>query len=679
MQILALLDSDKKIEVLKQYLMFQELEIKTEAIHPDDAAEEIFEHLAQVFDLDIEYTNEQKESLGKIVANGKWKSGFVVAIERKKNPESKEKKFMKIVLNPKSNDDYFKMFDKLFKISSSFSDLVIHCDRGLQTFISNQITIRGLHFNRSDLQRDTIREIINTSLQLERNDRIESWLKYIRATKSNQLLNTLHEIVHLKALSDFPSNEIYEQYLAFLNKIIPFKKVLEKIVEEYLSAHPNSTLRQHDNDEYDIDEFIHFVHLYNTDKQRFRAIHDYSWSGKSLSEIRRTLREIESEILDNTVDIKKYTEKFLNAEETEEYLKINKKLTWYIIYANACEFEALIGKSCGYDQYATHLFSLRSITEDNRFNSHITLSAKEFKYPEILDKLEIDGLFEVHQVKGKNNSMPKEEYHEAIIKLFASLEFGWQVPSEYKPDSDFTIDELVDEKLKNKFLQIKPNWQSKAKSFAQYGLLDAEIKKYFSNQRKFESSELIIEKNDIFLVFKDFDSLLKSLEKFDHGNTVRGHRTNIDDFNSIDFSIDKETKKEYLDYIKKTYPDQVEKFFEDHDEDEIHQLLDRAYTYGYESGTSSSKYEAYQDFYKDLELNDDDHGHQIGRVDYDTKEKVWIISVYMNSIIEHYDDYGQVGIYTCDRNTFSGGRRGIEWDFDYDSEVAYEEIDSWFK
>jgi hypothetical protein len=249
------------------------------------------------------------------------------------------KKVLRKTLNPKKPEEYLKMFEKYLKFtnSSNLSD-------------SSSWLLEAT---------ETIKNKIQESLSLVKNDRIESYLKYYRAH------------ICYSATTQYEGDDFEEG-----------RKYCIKEVESYLKNLIKNQAEENSDDYYlpvkfevDIDELIHFIDLYNSNKDYWRSINNYSWANKSMAKIISDLSENEEELAPKKqFSLEKYNRLLDLAESTLEYLKVDEKYTWYLIESNQCEFESYINEHCGADRYAKILFSLRSKTPDGYWDSHVTVS-----------------------------------------------------------------------------------------------------------------------------------------------------------------------------------------------------------------------------------------------------------------------------------------------------------------
>lgn len=110
---------------------------------------------------------------------------------------------------------------------------------------------------------------------------------------------------------------------------------------------------------------------------------------------------------------------------------------WADLHTNNSPEECERMGHCGRASYGTTLFSLREFRNQGGYlvnESHLTAAVDRS-----------DG--KVTQLKGKKNQKPSSKYHEHIIKLIEKGVFQ-KFRSEYEPESDFELDDLTDNQLK---------------------------------------------------------------------------------------------------------------------------------------------------------------------------------------------------------------------------------------
>jgi hypothetical protein len=215
----------------------------------------------------------------------------------------------------------------------------------------------------------------------------------------------------------------YEKYLTGIIKIYEkYNDALQKIVSDYnkglIGYTANDPVRRFLTAEYEgetsvntlISSLHHYISVWESDKNIYRPLMEYSWSGKDPEKIRNDLNKIEQDLYQRFQARKDYDKKLTEATPFEKFFDLGNGLAWYKIDGNSCEFEAYIGSRsskldnndsdnddedsshCGHDPAAHFLLSLRSI-KDDRFIHHATVGVRRvnfFDYTTIEDKIVID-------------------------------------------------------------------------------------------------------------------------------------------------------------------------------------------------------------------------------------------------------------------------------------------------
>lgn len=592
-------------------------------------------------------------------------------------------KILRKTSNPKKPEEYLKMFDKLKLLILAYHDSL-----GESSNYSNMIDdIRlGMWFEPT----------INNALYFQKNERIESYLKFIRAVMCQNWLNEF--IKGQSARKELtPEGEKLKTYC-------------QKEVEVYLSKSEKTEAETRSKDTLRISNVLsglnHFIDLYNSDKNTYRAIGEYSWANKTPSKIIFDLSEIEDE-LKSTRKVSKveYERKIAEAENTEEYLKVDSKYTWYIIESYSCSFEAYLNQHCGTDSSADVLFSLRSKDKEGYFDSHVTISASI----KTIDKaiFGTPAVFVVKQVKGKGNNKPNERYWPYIVKLFLEKEFGWQQVGSYKPENDFHIEDL-DELSERKFLKEKPWWNKPFLALKHYGLM--KDSKAFTAKYWGAKSAEFDDEGTLRITYHSFGEMIEQLDKH-WGFSQRGRNRNsenlisqakyyVDDFHpDIDYRksdiwvddfflwIKNKKKKTYnkiVDCMEKEGLSEIKEIFdldyasfssEDVCKTFLHgvaEAMETAYRDGLEVGERDAAYRAFEDYFDEYRINYD------GRVDmgqfYKNSDGTWTLRIYQEALSEYYEESGEFGVPDPDSDSLEMPKRGIEWSGDFDEEIAAERL-----
>lgn len=619
--------------------------------------------------------------------------------------------------NPKSPDEYSKMFDKFFKsiatIESKRQEAIEKFDlKNIQESILKKSKVKSVHelsqpqkydFNvalhvsefKSDalsMKEKEIKTVIGEALFFHKNDRIESYLKYLRNQLYYCIILTLTEwknlsiVEQLQPALDWYCNELEAIYNFCVKETGSYNSKNKD--STYLNLHPLSSFDSFRAWEiYIFNRLKHYIDLYNSDKDRYREINDFSWANKTLDLVNEELQAIE-QVIKNSKEYNKeeYMRQMSKASPTEVYLEVDSKYTWYVIENYKCSFEAYLNNHCGTDSNADVLFSLRSVDKNNMFDSHVTISAS-------ITKTKDSAIFIVLQVKGKGNDKPNERYWPYIIELFKQEEFGWQEISSYRSDSDFHISDL-DEATRNKFLKIKPWWNNLLKAYIHYDLLKG--KSYF-NAKDWKAQKFEIDKDtgDVTITYDYFEKMVKALDSiWPSSRVTKGrvlHEANkyLNNYETVtDYSaeLDDEQGRQFLDEIKELKPEvykKLESLYKDFEYQDIWDMvcnskdsycrdvfnaINGAYLQGWEAGTMDSIFHYYENHFDGIEIELD--GEQYGRID--KTEKGWEVTIYY-SVIENYSsENNSIGIPDPDLESFDFARGDDYFEHDYDSNAAVE-------
>lgn len=567
--------------------------------------------------------------------------------------------------NPKKTEEYLKMFDKYLRF------------------------VKEIHHPSSfivDEPLGTIRDVIIDSMTLGKNDRIESLLKYYRACLYQRV------IVHYEG-------DDAEEFKKFCEKeILTYKQKTEFLPGEVLP------------DTFEISNSLsvlqHFVDLYNSDKNLWRAIGEYSMGNKTPSKINFDLSMLEGEIRGRKdFSVHEYERKLADAENTLEYLKIDDKYTWYIVESNSCRFEAYLNQHCGTDSSADVLFSLRSKDKQGYFDSHVTISASIVKIDK--NKFGTPAVFVVKQVKGKGNTKPNERYWPAIIQLFKEDEFGWQQTGSYRPESDFHISDLSEFEEK-KFLKIKPWWNKPFLALKHYGLL--KDSKAFTAKYWGAKSAEFDDEGTLVITYHSFGEMVEQLNGHwgfeqkgrgrNHDNLISQAKYYVDDFHpdvefrKSDIWVDdfflwirnkkKKTYNKIVDCMESEGMTEIKEIFDlDYSsfssEDVcktflygVAEAMEAAYRDGLEVGERDAAYRAFEEYFDQSPLSYD------GRIDMGqfnkNKDGTWEVRILQEALSEYYEETGEFGVPDPDSDSLEIPTRGIEWSGDFDDEVAAERL-----
>ena len=572
------------------------------------------------------------------------------------------KKVLRKTSNPKKSEEYLKMFERYLKF-------VKELEHSSSFIVDEPI--------------GTITDVIIDSMALSKNDRIESFLKYYRACLCQRVL------VHYEGTD---ADE--------------FKKYCQKEVDSYKQKTemlPNETLPDTFEMKHILSTLQHYVDLYNSDKNFWRSINNYSWANKSPSKIYYDLSMIQEELSGRKqFSIKEYERQFSRAESSEEYLKIDDKYTWYIIESNSCPFEAYLNEHCGTDRSADVLFSLRSKDKQGYFDSHVTISASIKSIDK--EKFGTPAVFIVKQVKGKGNDTPNVRYWPAIVKLFLENEFGWQEQGSYRPEADFHISDL-DDKDKEKFLKVKPWWDDIFKALHHYELFKDE--KHFTAKNWGAKEVRFDDKGSFIIQYHSFGEMIDELSKHWVGprranrhadNIIDQAKYYIDDYHpDIDYKIKDIPFDDFFLWIKNKQKGHYNNIVDcmeaeglteiselaEYDPDafgsleddckgylrQVKNAFELAYRDGLEVGTRNEAYKKFKDYFDGLEFNYE--GSHAGSFT-ENNDGTFDVIIFHEALVEYYNETGNFDVPTPDTDSLEPPRKGVEWDTEFDDEIAAE-------
>lgn len=646
---------------------------------------------------------------------------------------------MRQLSNPRSKEDYLKILSPYFKVFKRFEQMwnehIVYIrvmdnaiaddeygdrrDEIVERFIKIVTkSIISMYEEESNIQmHEYLGHFVGEALHFEKNDRIEAILKFRRASMAGDLIIAINDFnKYSKRLTEEASDT-----LAFLfNKFYDDTKVLITPLQQIIAHYNKSTVGDpyEENkkitspyflaDDFNFHNLKHFLDLYKSNKDRFRAINDFTWAGKSLHNVVLGLTNIEQDINAKfKVSSQAYLRALEEATDSIEFMKLSDGYTWTMILDNHCDFEALIaGGHCGADSSADYLFSLRSKLPNGDLDAHVTVSVKKWDVPEesaYYDKIKM--IFQVLQAKGKGNNQPKPEYWPMIMELFKTVAFGWQTDAAWKPESDFKPNWLQNStldprfpKMYSDFIKLKPYWFEPLAAISHYQLLDKDIKEYFVEHFS-KSATVSMDDSSVTVSYNTFWEMLEEIKEWctefgdaakDIDEPVDLHYTPDPDYDSFvgmiklsykkiykrleDISNEHETKLIWLftrDY--KGYAD-----LNDDDRNFLSKLdeaMSQACYRAEESGTSTEKYNAYLKLFDGVELKNSD-GEMYAIIDKSVikKKEQWTIIFNGKELLEYYNQQEEIGFYYPH---FDGGRGrhssfSVEYNSGYDAEYAKE-------
>jgi hypothetical protein len=138
---------------------------------------------------------------------------------------------------------------------------------------------------------------------------------------------------------------------------------------------------------------------------------------------------------------------------------------WIDLTTNSCEMEAKAMGHCATTNASTML-SLRKVHESGGIEPFVTVAVdvdediiSEYDGTGKLPTAEEMVYYNIHQIKGKQNTKPVPKYHPYIVDLLCMPQFEDTEleMDEYSPENDFHIFDLVDEDLIEKIMDERPD------------------------------------------------------------------------------------------------------------------------------------------------------------------------------------------------------------------------------
>jgi hypothetical protein len=191
----------------------------------------------------------------------------------------------------------------------------------------------------------------------------------------------------------------------------------------------------------------HFSDLMNTNN--ISKINKYIWSEKlEIDEIINELEKIEKEWQKNLDDEKNKWIKDSEEKNKKEVVKVDSKFSWWDLNTNKSDEESRALGHCGTDLKAKTIISLREEKIENGeklYLPHLSFSISKDRH--------------LLQMKGPKNQKPHKKYHKAILKLLNSDHVDKLLGGNYKPETDFSIQDLEEGDVVelNEILKQKPD------------------------------------------------------------------------------------------------------------------------------------------------------------------------------------------------------------------------------
>lgn len=594
-------------------------------------------------------------------------------------------------LNPKKAEDYAKMFSKYVELGKPYLKLVEYVttskdwgNKETQKVLDHVLFGTGgkARFKTFDLELhvNNAKAIIDT---LKRNDRIESYIKNERAYYCIMFVNEYERIVKftykdgmddaefLTALTMKKSEDMKQELLANINYYLKEMKPLydyclkdfENYVEKTALSFDESLEPSVNAPALILSDIVHYLDVYETNKNKYKKINDLSWAGKSVTKVLGEFEEIEQKIIETSGDFNEaeYKRAFDQRKHEEEYLDVGDGYVWWILEGGNHPFESYIGSRpygagnhCGRDS-SDVFFSLRT-NKDGFFISHATISASIKKIKN--EKLDIPAVFVLNQLKGPANSPIKPQLWKYVVKLILEDEIGYQDSSgRYQSEKDFHISWLIDkhhddghsvlghfsddynfqanekelqefEKMYKKIITKKPWFESRFKSEMRFGIL--KDKREFT--AKYWGAEKVELTDTFYLKYYSLEDLLSGISNVwgrKHGfletcaSTLRDHVDYTSEYSEIpydDFFLyiknkEKTKYKKIIDAMEKLGMENISDLTNIHlydADDDAHQYLDSvrdafyaAYYTGWEVGSQDEKYRQYELYFDGLEVENE--------------------------------------------------------------------------
>lgn len=623
---------------------------------------------------------------------------------------------MRFLSNPKTVEQYKSMFNRLIKYYNEFlnsKDLDIVFDNGWEGVNEFPISF-------CDDEEDLEEFIKNVSNKYVRNDIIESILKNIRAVESFTIYRHCIDMISISKVQLPVVIKLRDFTYKIFNDYVNDNEALDMGIE-LDNTGPYSFLT------YKTD-LNHFLDIAKTNR-KYKAIADYSWSGKTIGFIHKELSELEHEIGENLLhgfDEDNYLNAYKRRNDETPYLDLKDGFTWYILEGNTHPFESYIGSRpmgrgnhCGADGNADVFFSLRYVDYDiyNRgaFVSVATFACKRIKtYNKKTPFIYILG-----QAKGSaNNPLPPEHWVRAM-KLLVRPEFVSFSIGPYKPEVDFSPywlqdkylsdtdtkeyeDELSDnlnfkisasewkdyKALADSFFKLKDNWDNFIPSLSKFGI--KEIGKY--RKSDLNCKDISFNEDGVVLTYYGFLDMLNSVKKHwgRNGGKFENFVDNFDDYYS-DYSYpyneidEKEFLREIKDIDENIYKIVIQcmeeeelSIFEAYEEDLdtpcgqilkwVGEAIISANDTGWEVGEQNSRYEAYSRDFDGISVGND-HFDEIAKIDK-LSDGDWTVTFNIGAL----DYYGLDSIPYVSDDQFVSIINNTEWYVDYDDDAMRERL-----
>lgn len=493
-----------------------------------------------------------------------------------------------------------------------------------------------------------------------------------------------------------------------------------------------------------ISEIEHYVDLYESDKDKYKKLMELNWNDKTPNYVEHEMSVLEETLSQGSDkdeiqylgNEKTKYEKLLKEEEstTLHYMNIEENLDWYLLETNDSDLESFIGTQgggagghCGRDDSSDVFLSLRSKNSLGQFILHATCSCKIHVIPKNEENKQTDFLkdfpavFEVVQIKSRRNMPVPAKFWIAVLKLYNEDEFGWQSHvSTYKHENNFNIEWLVGlqsaegsrslihdfglsdaeekkfKKIHDKFLKVKPYWNSPNEAKKHYGLKNfvngfvKYLKEHFRDvigKKEFEKVEVVTDYVQVYFTY--FEEMLSAIKHWD--DKFEGYYRSLNDYIYVDApDLEDDDIQKYIydieDYDKKLFKklnkEVKKKGYESildmicHDKDKlpvaVMDAINNGNYSGWEVGTNDEYRKEIEKYFDQWEM-DSDYGN-VGEIkevsDTDGKIK-WVIAFNIKNVEEYCDnnlsddDYGYPTVYVNRKDS-------IEYGYEFNDEAAFE-------
>ena len=309
------------------------------------------------------------------------------------------------------------------------------------------------------------------------------------------------------------------------------------------------------------ESMLHFLSLPIT------AIQTYQWTNQSPYDIRDTFEKLENKW-------KEESKGTVTGDDGKLFLTVDSTLAWYDLETPYSEIEACAQGHCG--------------NRPNAHDSDQTILSLRQKLPNGLYKVCLT--FVLHkengvlgEMKGRGNTKPAEQYHEAIVKLITDPRIKGIIGGGYAAESNFSIFDLGDAEAK-KLLDEKPRLAPIGEYIGHFGV-DNKIMTELSNIFATDDNDVQLNTAAKEVLVKVADNMEDLAANYKNDTdaywlfkyTVENDFYEVHDFilraEDIERNLDKETEIEFLAKAKVALKG-IKVDEEDLDTDDIKSVLD---------------------------------------------------------------------------------------------------------